>query len=166
MRVVVSTLNDLGINTMASCEGHLDHGVAAPWVDVVVEMSEDLANLNKKADELQVSAEHILKEMTNRHEANRLLAEYEVVKDEILRINLQETVDLSNLLEEFYKKRAINFRIKLVINIYGRGVGRLISQGGLYQEAFSKEDQARYLIEYQREMKSFGKFLKGKSLKS
>lgn len=30
----VVALNALGIATSASCEGHLDHGLPYPWVDV------------------------------------------------------------------------------------------------------------------------------------
>src|SRR5690242_19011183 len=30
----VVALTILGIHTLASCEGHLDHGIAAPWVDI------------------------------------------------------------------------------------------------------------------------------------
>src|SRR5260370_29918875 len=30
----VVVLNALGIHTMASCEGHLDHGLPCPWVDI------------------------------------------------------------------------------------------------------------------------------------
>src|SRR5689334_14553390 len=32
----VIALNVLGIETSASCEGHLDHGVGAPWIDIEV----------------------------------------------------------------------------------------------------------------------------------
>jgi len=162
IRDTVTALNLSGINTTASCEGHIDDGVAAPWVDIAVEMTEGLANLSKKADDLQESADHLFEEMQNYHEARRLLSEYETIKDQIWYVNLQETVELGNLLEEFYAKRAVKFRIKLVINVYGRGVGRLISQGGLYQEAFTKEMQAKYLEEYRQEMREFGLFLKGK----
>lgn len=162
VRETVAALNLLGINTMASCEGHMTHGESAAWIDVAAEMTEELANLNKQADELQERAGLLLKELDNDHPAHKLWAEYEVVRDQILKINLQMTTKLEDLLREFYKNREIDIRVKLVINIYGRGVGRLISQGGLYQEAYEKEQQRKFMEEYLQEMKEFGKFLKGK----
>ena len=34
IRETVAVLQLLSINTTASCEGHLDHGIAAPWIDI------------------------------------------------------------------------------------------------------------------------------------
>lgn len=33
IRPIVLKLNELGMETKASCEGHIDHGLAEPWVD-------------------------------------------------------------------------------------------------------------------------------------
>ncbi len=162
VRETVVALNLLGINTTASCEGHMTHGESAAWIDVAIENTESFANLNKQADELSEQAEHALMGLDNDHHAHVLMAEYEVVKDLVLKKNLQETVDLAKLLEEFYENRTVNFRVRLVISIYGRGTGRLISQGGIYQKAFDEETQEEYMQEYLEEMKSFGAFLKNK----
>jgi len=166
VRETVTALNLIGINTTASCEGHGGHGFSSAWVDVIVESTEELSIMNKKADELLSQAEHLLKEMPDHSEALRLMSEYEVVKDQILEKNLQETLRLGKLLEEFYQNRLVSFRVKLVINVYGRGVGRVISQGGLFQEAFPKAIQEKYLGEYLQEMQSFGKWLKKRWIKS
>src|SRR5258708_4358945 len=39
----VIALNVLDINTDASCEGHLDRGTGAPWIDVSAKLPEELS---------------------------------------------------------------------------------------------------------------------------
>ena len=49
----VIALNALGVHTLASCEGHLDHGIAAPWIDVG---AQDVRPLAKEAHIKMVNA--------------------------------------------------------------------------------------------------------------
>ena len=39
---VVVGLNAVGVNTQASCEGHLDHGNAHPWIRIGAPSVDDL----------------------------------------------------------------------------------------------------------------------------
>jgi hypothetical protein len=165
VREAVVALNLLGVNTIASCEGHMDHGVAASWIDTSLEMNEEIAEKVKKADELQDAAEHLLIHRRDNPDVRRLFTDYEELRDEILFANLQETLAVEKLLTKFYKKRDCEYRVRIILNIYGRGTGRLISQGGLYQEAFSEEIQAKNLELFQKEMVEFGIWLKEKWMK-
>jgi hypothetical protein len=45
----VVALNLLGIPTVSSCEGHLDHGRTLPWVDIGLPLSPFLARVEVKA---------------------------------------------------------------------------------------------------------------------
>lgn len=45
VKKLVVGLNYCGIPTVASCEGHLDHGLPYPWVDVSYEYAEKLARV-------------------------------------------------------------------------------------------------------------------------
>ena len=70
-------LNALNITTAASCEGHLDHGIAAPWVDIRTPNT-------KQFNELEDRAHSLWKDIQKKREAGNkeevLLKEYQKIK--------------------------------------------------------------------------------------
>lgn len=49
IRETVIGLMASGFDTEQSCEGHLDHGIPAPWVDIGVKVPDDVAQAEKEA---------------------------------------------------------------------------------------------------------------------
>lgn len=136
-------LTALGINTTGSCEGHIDHGINAPYIDIE---SRDILKLDKR-----------LKETKDEKEA-------EEISKEINRDNLEERKKIINLLDEFYRNRSAPYDARLIINPLARGGSRLESQGVDFQEINPEEVKKEKLAEYQKEMADFTEFLKNKYL--
>lgn len=137
--IVILQLFD--INTKASCEGHLDHGVAGPLVDVE----------SKEALELKAQ----WKKSTTKEEEAEL-------RKEITQENLKERQKLITLLDEFYKGREAPFSKRLIISSLALGWSRLENQGADIQEIELKGKRESNLKEYQEEMRAFTEFLKNK----
>ena len=154
IKETVAVLQLLGLHTCQSCEGHVDHGVAAPWValesadprfdalrDIHKDLVEKSESLEEDDDELDVVYEEML-----------------VISDEMDRIEAMEFKKLIPFLEEFYCYRTVPYEQRLILDIRGR----LTCQGALLQPAEEKDAQAHRLHAYQREMRIFTEFLKRK----
>ncbi len=140
-------LSLLDIHTVASCEGHLDWGTYAPYIDI-------------QAKEARIKEAEIeeARAKNNEEEKKSLIKE-------ITRMNLEEQKKLMNILDEFYNnERSVPFYKRLIIRPEGWGECRLESQGVELQEIENEEIKRLRLVEYQNEMKAFTEFLKGKYL--
>lgn len=137
--IVALTL--LGINTTASCEGHLDHGTYAPYIDIQTKEINDLDQSLRQAKEKE---------------------EAEAIIEEIKRKNLEERKKLIIFLEEFYEKRQCSFECRLVVQSLARGWSRIESQGAGIQPIQTVELKKQKLEKYQKEMTDFTSFLKRK----
>jgi hypothetical protein len=150
----VAVLQLLGVHTRASCEGHLDHGVAAPWIDIqspdprLEELQEHYCELGAKLDELRDDAEA----------AEALYDSLHAISSEGDRIEAVEYQKLIPYLDEFYRDRCVYYEDRLIID----SRGRLISQGALLQPAEEMKTQALRLQAYQEQMRDFTEFLKQK----
>lgn len=153
----VVVLNLLDIRTTASCEGHLDHGTYAPWVDIGAEETRDERKEEKEAfeearkqHELKiVSEEDILRLFTKAHELQR--------KNAYKHIELQRKA--LAYLTTFYEKRHVPYDQQLSIQgSYFRA--RIVNQGAIIQQILSPEERAAKLSLYQQEMQAFTRFLK------
>jgi uncharacterized protein (UPF0248 family) len=127
------------INTSGSCEGHIDRGTLAPYVDIE---TKEAAELYQKAKEMsdEEAKESILKEIKYK--------------------NLEERKKLLTLLEDFYDERHVPLHQMLMIESYGHKRGRLQSQGADLQKIEDSETQQQRLREYQEEMNAFSEYLK------
>lgn len=140
----VIAMNAVGLYTVASCEGHLDHGCTYPWIDVSLEEAKDLAqkiimllHAGKREDE---ETQRFMKE----HRALLLQAEYGLIEQ----LNL------------FYQHHPFNYDRHLSIWRFGNGQPRLQSHGAEYQQFREFDEQTVKLKEYQAEMQAFTDFLK------
>jgi hypothetical protein len=153
----VAVLQLLGLHTRQSCEGHIDHGIAAPWVaiesrDPKLEVLRGFySKLSKKADELEdledtdIKAEVVYDGM---HKINK----------HIDRIEALEYQKLIPYLEEFYQGRTVSWEQRLILDSHGT----LICQGAILQPAETQEMQTLRLQAYQEETFAFTQFLKRK----
>ena len=171
VKETVIVLNLLKIITAASCEGHLDHGHAYPWIDLEITPDDALAMLNESADIyallnkeiafLQEKNPHLTyNQMFDLPEAENLrdlLAKRNHIQDSILKIQRKTVEPLNILLDEFYKKRNTSYDRMLVLTDY-----RLRCVGSDRQIIRSPEEKSLKMAEYLEEMKAFTDFLKQK----
>jgi hypothetical protein len=158
IRETVVTLNALAISTTASCEGHLDWGTGAPWVDIASTHPTTHVALTQLSTEA-------LKE---RERGQKTAAELAVMFDEIHRlrrevkaVHLQERQKLLQYLAAFYEDRHVPFDQRLIIRPIGTdGKSRLESQGADCQEVAPPDTLIQKLQEYQEEMRTFTAYLK------
>ena len=154
IKETVAVLQLLGLHTRASCEGHLDHGVAAPWIDIqspdlrLEEFFRNYGALCEKADTLEAVGEV----------ADAVYDEIYAIRQAIDRIEALEYRKLIPYLEEFYQGRNVSYERRLIIDPRGR----LTCQGGILQPAEEIETQALRLKEYQDGVVAFTQFLKNK----
>lgn len=153
----VVALNVFGINTSGSCEGHLDRGIAAPWIDVQAKKTREGEALKQQADALFENAETREKEGAPPEELDQIYKEYHRLRKEIKRPDLEEVKKLMQQLIDFYADRKVPFDTQLTI-----AQGRLQSQGAILQEIADLSTKEQQLHAFQEEMRAFTIFLKDK----
>lgn len=164
IRETVVALNVLGIHTIQSCEGHIDHGIAAPWVDVgatehrTKKLEQRVEHMRQEADEQQ-KKEGLTTDVDRRYEA------YHRLREKLAGIHMRVAMKAARYLIEFYQGRSTDWERRIVIDGFEDG-GRIISQGGMLQEAFPVSERRRRRAEYQEEMGAFTAFLKQKFFES
>lgn len=141
----VVALRVLGLETQASCEGHLDRGVKGPWIDVGPEIPQALKD---RMREQRKHGGHMDPELENK------VGELKIK-------NLEDQLRLMGLLEEFYNDRNVPLERRLILKFYPYDA-RLISQGAELQDLYRPEVQREKLKEFQKEMAAFTKFVKEK----
>jgi len=151
----VVALNLLGIHTTQSCEGHLERGTGAPWIDVAAADTRELEEQVRLAYQQQHTQPR--DELTQYATANRRKLE-----TEIRTRNLAERRKILDYLEEFYQDRRVPIDRQLHLQKIGIEETRLESQGACFQELAQPEIKQTKLDEYRLEMKVFGAFLKEK----
>jgi hypothetical protein len=150
----VAVLQLLGVHTRASCEGHMDRGITAPWIDIqptdpaLEELRRFNVELSERVDALEAAGEVADVVYEQLHEHRKAIA----------RIEALEYKKLIPYLDEFYLDQCVYYEERLILDFRGR----LISQGALLQPAEEKKTQALRLQAYQEEMRDFTEFLKEK----
>ncbi len=154
----VVLLNLLGIPTSQSCEGHMTHGIGAPWVDIedtsTSEQTEEATRLFNLATQRKQQQGHMTEEVLHlfeqAHQA-RL-----AIKKKHITIRLR----LLGLLAAFYEQRRVPLERQLIIQSRSDGKSRLESQGADMQEVLLPTERQQKLLTYQQEMQDFTAFLK------
>lgn len=159
----VVLLNAVNISTLQSCQGHLDHGVAAPWIDISAEQTVEQKNLWKKYHELRTLIDTKSEEGTSMHEMRSLFEESNQIERLARKPILKVFEKVLELLSEFYGSKNVPLAQRLILTSLGTR-GRIESQGGLIQETFDPQDKQKNLLTYQKEMQKFTTFLKAKHL--
>lgn len=155
----VVALNLHGINTTGSCEGHLDHGIAAPWVDIGAS--------GVRPMEKQVFLK--MREFEQAHETDMpkdqrwsIREAAEEAKQEVKSLHYKERQKVVVFLDVFYQARFVPFDTRLTLNPFWIGGCRIESHGADYQEVLPLEEQRINLERYQEEMRAFTDFLKSR----
>jgi hypothetical protein len=153
----VVALNALGISTSMSCEGHLDHGRAAPWIRFHAKGSDQSRTQVKEAT----------------HQLERAKAEYAPTEEiqqwtrELFRLSqeaditcFQESKRVMDYLEIFYRDRHVPYNRQLVLKVDSFGNSTLTVHSEPFQPLHPLAVQAQNLARYQEEMQMFTAFLK------
>jgi hypothetical protein len=153
----VVALNVFGISTSMSCEGHLDHGRAAPWIRFHAKGPDQLRTQVKEAtDQLErAKAEHAPTEEIEKwtRELFRLSKEADITC-------FQEPKRVMDYLEVFYCDRHVPYDRQLSLKVDSFGNSTLTVHGEPFQTLHSLEVRAQNLTKYQEEMQMFTTFLK------
>lgn len=154
----VVVLNLLDIPTTMSCEGHLDHGTAAPWIHVgdpgIREHEDKVHRLSQHASEQERQQGKITPEIM------QLFEEVRQARRDVKRMHLAIWQKLVHSLNAFYEGRFVPYDVRLVIQPLGIGQSRLESQGADFQEVAPGDVRTLKLAEYQEEMRLLTAFLK------
>ena len=177
IKEAVIMFNAVGLYTSASCEGHLDHGLPAPWIDVEAPNEPKERYVGEKEIFRKVARKYNLKVEELRRgyniealeEAGREIVKNEETKEyKIWRKENQKLLKKAKkFLEEFYKNRKVEPDIKLEIEIFGNGSFR-IHNGGKYYKLVNdlsrkeKREVKKMLKKFREEMNAFTEFLKNK----
>ncbi|PJD97235.1 MAG: hypothetical protein CK425_03710 [Parachlamydia sp.] len=173
IKETVIVLNLLGFPTRQSCEGHLNHGEASPWIDFAITQPEFVTLQNQVSDFYQVELKESFQtlrikypllsrnEIFQTQEGESLKPAYEkflylhsLFQNEAKKILLP----LFELLDKFYQTHECTEDQKLDILI--EGIIRLRSRGWEMQNQRSGDERNIHLKLYVAEMNAFTKFLK------
>jgi hypothetical protein len=177
IKEAVIIFNAVGLYTSASCEGHLDHGLPAPWIDVEApnEPKERYVGENeiyrKVARKYNLKIEELRRgynmdawwEAIKEAEKSGETKEYKIWRKE----NQKLLKKAKKFLNEFYKNRKVDSDVKLKIDIFGNGSFR-IHNGGKYYKLVNdlsrkeKREVKKMLEKFREEMNAFTEFLKNK----
>jgi hypothetical protein len=151
---MVVALNMLGFRTVMSCEGHLEKGIAGPWVDI-------------ESDEIQALRDQItakLKEATPSHKPPYVFTdEAKTLIEQLKKPQLEIAHALMILLDQFYRQREyIAYDQRLIPNIWDSAPGKvsLECMGTSFQDIAPQNVKELKLKAYQQEMQDFTAFLK------
>ncbi len=150
IRYIVAILRSLGFETTSSCSGHLTG--QTPYVQISSKESEKLESSSAFLNALN----SIQKYPNNRNYQSK----YETFVEKFKQFNKDEAYRLSRFIYEFYKIHKNN-HVRLTINPIGDGFGgyRLVIEDEIFTELLSKARYRSWLMESQKELKSFADFL-------
>lgn len=154
-------LNAHGFKTTGSCEGHLDYGLAYPWIDFSSVDNEEREELDRVSDQLR----KILDETNNDYDDENVLKkkrQQDELINEIQRQNSAVAERLLILLSDFYQNRKVDIDARLIICDMVTDF-RLQPQGGMLQADREEDKKKIYLEKYQQEMSDLTDFLKTKT---
>lgn len=145
----VVALNVLGFHTTMSCEGHINWGLAAPWVDVI---PDGAVALNQQ---IQVIRQQTPADQPFPDEAKQLML--------VVKRNQQLLFhDLVKLLDQFYEYRHITYARQLIPHMSHGGHIRIEPIGADLQTVVPDQIKEQQLRAYQTEMSDFTAFLKAR----
>jgi hypothetical protein len=154
IRDTVIALWVLGFNTRQSCEGHLDSGVATPWVDV---------ETAKPVSVLIEEEQTLLRRMMEGDPTKSDPADNErlhAIRAERHQLWLPEVARLMKLLSDFYEGRSVAIEHRLILAPRGATGVRLVAQGEVLVPLADEVAQQAMLAGSQREMRDFTAFLR------
>lgn len=156
IKETVVAFNATGFPTSASCEGHLDHSLVYPWIDIM--STENTSLLQQKANELFKKARE-LDEKGNTKESSKIWGHAHLADKKAHIPILKLSEKFVTKLTDFYRQRNTPYDVRLTVHQFSDRL-RVESIGGFLQEVRPLNEKKKKLREYQKEMREFGEFLK------
>jgi hypothetical protein len=170
----VIVLNLLGFKTDASCQGHIDRGVPAPWVDFTVKDPEldalhkqwvaIIQEIDRKESQLKEKYPDLSLREIDTSSLEPLWQQRWTMRDQLEKLSRTKIMGLRDLICAFYKKhtkhRNYAYDNILFLMEFGSLNFRLISLGADWQVTRDEKERQQKLKEYQEEMRLFTNFLK------
>lgn len=170
----VIVLNLMGIETTASCEGHFDHGVLYPWVELQIyppeakKMMQELSEVQEQIDNEEILlktkfpnvAYNDFYNLPEAHKLNHLRKKHSSIAESIEQIQIKCLEPLNHLLNQFYEIRKTSYDSTLIVSHSSPVFLRSI--GADRQQIRPIDEQKSNLKKYREEMKAFTAFLKQK----
>ncbi len=187
IKETVAALRMHGFDTTGSCEGHLDHGLAYPWIDIglspgyvdvdqpddpeVTELVCSLQELGAKHKNyhLFINAYDAKKDRRFYFDAHSQDGKYRTdgeVKDAgaLIRQNATTRQRIVALLEQYYRGHSAPTSTRIHPNPMGiYGAFRLNSVDASFTKSMAPGEKAAALGTYQAEMRCLGEWLKGRN---
>lgn len=178
IKETVIALNLMAIETIASCEGHLDRDLLYPWIEIqiypleVKKMMQEFSDIQEQLN----NEEMLLKtnfpklsynDLYNIPEAEnlrKLKKKHSLMTQSIKQIQMKCLEPLNKLLNQFYENHRTSYDKTLIASF--KSFAFLHSIGADRQQIRSPEEQSFNLTEYQEEMRAFTAFLKEKFMDS
>ena len=139
----VTVLRYLGINTSASCAGHLDRVTHGPYIHFLA------PQVNQLRQQMQAIGD-------------RKNPEYQKLLDEATYYNLHEQLKVLPYLDEFYTQRIVPYGQRIIVQLFKDAANMIVCQGTELAYIMEEQEQAKLLRNNQNEMQFFTKFLKNK----
>jgi len=177
IKEAVIMFNVVGLYTSGSCEGHLDHGLPAPWIHIEAPNEPKERYVKEKEIYRKVARKYNLKVEEVRRgynieafeEAGREIVKNEETKEykRWKKENKKLLKKAKKFLEEFYKNRQVGSDIKLEIEIFGDDSFRIHNGGKYYKPVKDLSEKEKKKVEkmlkkFREEMNAFTEFLKNK----
>lgn len=154
---LVVALTALGVKTTSSCEGHLDHGYASPWIAF---QASTMQAMQQQVQAVTMQLQHA----KNEQQPEAIIAELESQMFRFAqeaRIGcFQELLQVHQALEAFYGTRQVSYDQQLYLHSDSFGHSQLQNHGMDYQLLRPFEVRSARLVMYQQEMQIFAAFLK------
>lgn len=174
IKETVIALNLMGIETTASCGGHLDHGLSFPWIDIqiyppeVETMMQELSDIQEQVRNEEISLKIKFPTLSDNDFYNipegetlkNLIKKHRFIAESMAQIQIKCLEPLNQLLNQFYENRTASYDNILIIP--EDSVARLRSIGTDRQQIRLPEQRLHKLNEYREEMKAFTIFLRQK----
>jgi hypothetical protein len=158
IKSLVTALNAFEFPTTASCEGHLDWGVSAPWIDVGPKPTQESIALRGELCALDAEIETLMNEDPESLTLEVLTKKQRTLETEIRRPTLVLAHSLVSLLAAFYRDRRVPYdqMISLCLRF---SWFRIECHGTALQDIAMPAKKMTNLRRYQVEMCTFAAFL-------
>jgi hypothetical protein len=143
-----------GFTTRQSCEGHLDWGLAVPWVDLEAPPSEEYSKLSKQASEARA-----LIKQARETGAKPDFAASHAISRQLHQLFLPDLRRLIDYVVDFNQSRPVTAHCLLLNGMGGDTRVRLMPQNGVLRPADDSAERKLILRQGQREMKDFTSYL-------
>jgi hypothetical protein len=158
IKSLVIALNASGFPTTASCEGHLDWGIPAPWVDVSPSPTPQSVAHRREVSTLDEEIETIARAAPNATVLDELCEKRRLLSADVRRPTLVLAHHLVALLATFYGGRRVPY--DQMISLHLRVIGmRMQGHGSEVQDIATPAEKVANLERYRAEMQTFVAFL-------